>query len=294
MAILAAGAVGWGGLFVRLHETGLMVLGVVLCFGSALLSFLLTLGGRRGTGGLLLVALAGCAWVWLGWGSTVSGVGRATVAIGIILMALAASVLAPKSAGRWLSWTPLLVGAGMAAALISSVPHLLAILGCVLGVAAWLFILSYAKMSALRSEPSGRQAALDWGGAQLRQGPMGVMCGEIAGFAGLTAIYGEDGAGRLLFSAIQELGRSARRHDRVLWLGGGEFLVLLPGSPYESERVIQKRIIAVLEGFGPWGSDVDLGWAWGAAGASFEEVLNEAERAMHAIRSRRRAASNHL
>lgn len=154
----------------------------------------------------------------------------------------------------------------------------------ILGLLGLGFLLVSLRRPLVRPDLS--EEALRWGDSWLKQGPIGMVRGEIAGFEGLSRIQGADQADMQVLHAIQALGRSARRQDRALWLGGGQFLWIAPGIGYEQERIIKERIRAVFSAFPELGAGLSLGWAWGQPGARLEDVMAEAERALAEVKVR--------
>lgn len=165
------------------------------------------------------------------------------------------------------------------------------------GFGGWLWMLQASRVTPT-AYPSSRQAGISYGQKELDQGPVGVLTLELTGFDAWGAVHGHLAGEQLGQEVVRHLRRAARRQDRVVWLGGGQALLMFPGIPYEHEQVVRDRVMRVMRqirvtgspGSEPCALQVHLGWAWGEAGAAFEHVLGEADRAMQEDKRRRQRA----
>ncbi len=164
------------------------------------------------------------------------------------------------------------------------------------GLAAWLYVMVTARHRQIQGSTPllGDSTGLVYLEAMLAQAPVGVLHGEFAEFQALKDRYGAHMADQLAYRVSRELEGISRHNDRVVWLGGGQFLLIFPGIAFEHKYAVRDRVAQVVRqlqltsgaGATPIPVTVHLGWSWGEAGASFEHVLSEANRAMQEEKSR--------
>lgn len=256
--------------------------GLVLWAGGGWLALFSQMAGHRRWFWAPAVSLAGGALVVI----PPSLPGEPVTVALVVLMGVVLGILGRNSWARGIPWV---AGAWIAAVLYFPLAHrgIEVATEDFLGVMGLAFVLAAVRRpfeGGVRPELS--REALRWGDAWLKQGPVGMVRGEVAGFVGLSRIHGAKKADLQVLHAIHALGRSARPQDRALWLGGGQFLWIVPGIGYEQDRTIKERIRAVFSSFPELGADLRLGWAWGQSGARVEDVMAEAERALDEVKAR--------
>ncbi len=256
--------------------------GLILWVGGGWLTLFSRMGGRRRWLWALAVSLVGGVLVTVQPGFLGHPVTLAlAIVTGVVL-----GILCPTS---WARGVPVVAGVWLAGILYFPLfrqgVHLAT--ADILGVAGLIFLLAALRRPFQRAlRPELPEQALRWSDGWLKQGPIGMIRGEVVGFAGLSRIQGTEQADLQVRHAIQALGQSARRQDRAIWLGGGQFLWIAAGVSYEQERTIKERIRTVFSAFPELGADLRLGWAWGQPGARVEDVMAESERALDEAKAR--------
>lgn len=115
-------------------------------------------------------------------------------------------------------------------------------------------------------------------------GPTSVAILDLDGFKRINDRCGHSAGDEVLRSVVQTMGRVLRRDDRIVRLGGEEFLVVLPGVTLASARSVAERIretIAAAPLLPGVPVTVSIGVAERACGEPRDALLRRADQALY-------------
>ncbi|MDA8205536.1 MAG: diguanylate cyclase [Thermaerobacter sp.] len=167
---------------------------------------------------------------------------------------------------------------------------------------AMLASLSLAFRQSWEQLPDGASEAMSpedgirYGVRMLRAQSLGVLLVGVEAFRDWPRVWGEEAAMQVSTELGHELRQICRRQDRVVRWDGGGFIMIFPGIPFHQEHTVRDRTARALGALIVRVDDasvalldvVGFGWAWGAQGASFIQVVEQAGRALNEARWRAR------
>lgn len=160
----------------------------------------------------------------------------------------------------------------------------------------WEFCLEVERVQdALDTDPltlaASRRFGEAYGATCLAVGSLGVLYGDIDGFKAINDRYGHAAGDQVLREVVSRLRAGLRARDRVVRLGGDEFLVLVPGSSDDSLERIRARlfrdvsgrpvVLTAAEARLPIPVRISLGSAWADANVEFAALVELADQAMY-------------
>lgn len=163
--------------------------------------------------------------------------------------------------------------------------------GLILAVAVAL----QARREAIRAElrltrdlmtgALNRQTGLEYGAEQIAGRRVAVVFVDLDGFKTVNDTLGHAAGDRLLARVGAEMLALCGPDDRLVRLGGDEFLLIFPGADASQASLVRKRVEGALARIhmDPNGRPLraSLGVAAGEAGHAFTEVVDSADRAMY-------------
>lgn len=119
--------------------------------------------------------------------------------------------------------------------------------------------------------------------------PMSIIMLDVNGLKLINDAFGHAAGDSLLKKTAEVLKRALRADDMICRIGGDEFVVLLPNTPYDTSRALLERIQHATEGEQING--IDLSFSTGTAtktiddvGLTIYEVLKLAENEMYQVK----------
>lgn len=154
---------------------------------------------------------------------------------------------------------------------------------------------THARLHTDPGTGAGSRAFGDVEGAtHLRTDALGVVLCDVDRFKQVNDSYGHAAGDDTLRLVVRCLRQAAGERGQVVRMGGDEFLVLAPGRSEEEMPGILARVHTALAAAAagdpgraaPPVPSVSLGWAWGARGSAYLDLVARADAAMYAAKRR--------
>lgn len=142
-----------------------------------------------------------------------------------------------------------------------------------------------------------------YGNATLKENALGLIYLDLDGFKRINDLFGHRHGDRVLQETVRCIQGVCRAQDRVMRLGGDEFLILFPGVQESDEPFLKQRIQEALadhfldlsESTESLSVNASLGWTYAYPGSNWDDAVAQADQAMYRQKAiHRKSLAGHL